>query len=118
MGGNLKLASFNVLNYFPTTGDQLSGCVYYTDRDGNPITVKEGCNARGAANAENFQRQQAKIVAAITKSGADVVSLEEIENSAQFGKDRDAALATLVDALNAKTPGCGTTSARRRMLLR
>lgn len=105
VGGNLKLASFNVLNYFPTTGDQLSGCVYYTDRDGNPITVKEGCNARGAANAENFQRQQAKIVAAITKSGADVVSLEEIENSAQFGKDRDAALATLVDALNAKTPG-------------
>ena len=105
VGGNLKLASFNVLNYFPTTGDQLSGCVYYTDRDGNPITVKEGCNARGAANAENFQRQQAKIVAAITKSGADVVSLEEIENSAQFGKDRDAALATLVNALNAKTPG-------------
>ena len=32
--------------------------------------------------------------------GADVVSLEEIENSAKFGQDRDAALATLVDALN------------------
>ncbi|WP_458933126.1 hypothetical protein, partial [Enterococcus faecium] len=31
----------------------------------------------------------------------DVVSLEEIENSAQFGKDRDAALSTLVSALNA-----------------
>ncbi|MEV7607228.1 ExeM/NucH family extracellular endonuclease [Paenarthrobacter sp. NPDC089322] len=105
VGGNLKLASFNVLNYFPTTGDQLSGCIFYTDREGNPITVKEGCNARGAANAENFERQQAKIVSAITKAGADVVSLEEIENSAQFGKDRDDALSKLVDALNVRTPG-------------
>jgi 5'-nucleotidase len=105
VGGNLKLASFNVLNYFTTTGDQLSGCIFYTDRDGNPITVKEGCNARGAANAENLQRQQSKIVAAIIRAGADVVSLEEIENSAQFGKNRDDALSKLVDALNVKTPG-------------
>ena len=105
VGGNLKIASFNVLNYFPTTGDQLTGCTYYTDRDGNPITVRGGCDARGAANAENLQRQQDKIVAAITKSGADVVSLMEIENSAQFGKNRDDALAKLVDALNIATPG-------------
>ncbi|KUM37731.1 multifunctional nuclease/2',3'-cyclic-nucleotide 2'-phosphodiesterase/5'-nucleotidase/3'-nucleotidase [Arthrobacter sp. EPSL27] len=105
VGGNLKIASFNVLNYFPTTGDQLTGCTYYTDRAGNPITVRGGCDARGAANAENLQRQQDKIVSAISKSGADVVSLMEIENSAQFGKNRDAALATLVDALNIPTPG-------------
>jgi len=32
---------------------------------------------------------------------ADVMSLEEIENSVQFGKDRDDALSKLVDALNA-----------------
>ncbi|WP_411375537.1 ExeM/NucH family extracellular endonuclease [Arthrobacter sp. MPF02] len=105
VGGNLKIASFNVLNYFPTTGDQLSGCTYYEDRAGNPVTVRGGCDARGAANAENFQRQQAKIVAAITKAGADVVTLMEIENSAQFGKNRDDALAKLVDALNVATPG-------------
>lgn len=105
VGGNLKIASFNVLNYFPTTGDQLTGCTYYTDRDGNPITVRSGCDARGAANAENFKRQQDKIVAAITKSGADVVSLMEIENSAQFGKERDDALAKLVDSLNIASPG-------------
>lgn len=105
VGGNLKIASFNVLNYFPTTGDQIAGCRFYTDRDGNPITVKDGCNVRGAANAENFKRQQDKIVAAITKSGADVVSLMEVENSAQFGKTRDDALAKLVDALNIATPG-------------
>ncbi|MGO4807422.1 ExeM/NucH family extracellular endonuclease [Arthrobacter sp. 2MCAF15] len=105
VGGNLKLASFNVLNYFPTTGDQIPGCTFYPDRDGNPITVKGGCDVRGAANAENLKRQQDKIVAAISKSGADVVTLMEVENSAQFGKTRDDALAKLVDALNIATPG-------------
>ncbi|MDQ0754264.1 ExeM/NucH family extracellular endonuclease [Arthrobacter sp. B3I4] len=105
VGGNLKLASFNVLNYFPTTGDQIAGCKFYTDRAGNPITVSGGCDVRGAANAENFKRQQDKIVAAISKSGADVVTLMEVENSAQFGKNRDDALAKLVDALNIATPG-------------
>ncbi|MFF1254842.1 ExeM/NucH family extracellular endonuclease [Pseudarthrobacter sp. NPDC058329] len=105
VGGNLKIASFNVLNYFPTTGDTLTGCTFYEDRAGNPITVRGGCDARGAANAENFERQQDKIVAAITKAGADVVTLMEIENSAQFGKNRDDALAKLVDALNIETPG-------------
>lgn len=105
VGGNLKLASFNVLNYFPTTGDQVAGCKFYTDRAGNPITVSGGCDVRGAANAENFKRQQDKIVAAISKSGADVVTLMEVENSAQFGKNRDDALAKLVDALNVATPG-------------
>jgi 5'-nucleotidase len=105
VGGNLKIASFNVLNYFPTTGDKLAGCKFYTDRAGNPITVQSGCNARGAANAENLKRQQDKIVAAISKSGADLVSLMEVENSAQFGKNRDDALAKLVDALNIETPG-------------
>src|SRR6478752_2406751 len=105
VGGNLKLASFNVLNYFPTTGDQIAGCKFYTDRAGNPITVSGGCNVRGAANAGNFKRQQDKIVAAISKSGADVVTLMEVENSAQCGKDRDDALAKLVEALNIPTPG-------------
>ncbi|GAA2558541.1 putative extracellular nuclease [Neomicrococcus aestuarii] len=105
VGGNVKIASFNVLNYFTTTGDQLTGCTYYRDRAGNPITVSGGCLARGAANAENLQRQQDKIVAAINGLDADVVSLEEIENSAAFGKDRDEALATLVAALNADRPG-------------
>lgn len=101
VGGDLRLATFNVLNYFTTTGDQLSGCTFYTDRDGNPITVNSGCDARGAADAANLKRQQDKIVAAINGLTADVVSLEEIENSARFGENRDAALATLVGALNA-----------------
>ncbi|WP_458116339.1 ExeM/NucH family extracellular endonuclease [Arthrobacter sp. D2-10] len=105
VGGNVKVASFNVLNYFTTTGDQLTGCTYYEDRAGNPVTVRGGCDARGAANAENLERQEAKIVAAINGLGADVVSLEEIENSAKFSKDRDEALATLTAALNEAAPG-------------
>lgn len=100
VGGDLSVATFNVLNYFTTTGDQLTGCQFYTDRANNPITVRTGCLARGAANAENLERQETKIVAAIDALDADVVALMEIENSAPFGKDRDQALSDLVDALN------------------
>ena len=100
VGGQVSLASFNVLNYFTTTGDQLSGCQYYDDREGNHITVRGGCDARGAANVESLERQETKIVTAINKLDASVVSLMEIENSAAFGKDRDDALATLVKRLN------------------
>jgi len=107
VGGTLQVGTFNVLNYFTTTGDQLEGCTYYTDRAGDPVTVRGGCDARGAAEAEDLERQEAKIVAAISALGADVVGLEEIENSAVFGKDRDQALSDLVDALNAHD-GAGT----------
>ncbi|SMH46369.1 Predicted extracellular nuclease [Rathayibacter oskolensis] len=100
VGGDLSIASFNVLNYFSTTGDSITGCTFYTDRDGDPVTVNSGCDARGAANADDLERQQAKIVTAINTLGAGVVSLEEIENSAKFGKPRDEALATLTAALN------------------
>lgn len=109
VGGNVKIASFNVLNYFTTTGDQLDDCQAYTDRDGNPITARN-CDARGAYDAENLERQEAKIVAAINAL-ADVVALEEIENSAQFGKDRDDALATLTAALNEGLAAAGEDAA-------
>lgn len=98
--GEVKIASFNVLNFFTTTGDKVAGCRFYTDRAGAPITVRDGCDARGAANDANRQRQEDKIVAAINAMDVDVLSLEEIENSARFGQDRDAALARLVWALN------------------
>ncbi|WP_198416853.1 MULTISPECIES: ExeM/NucH family extracellular endonuclease [Cryobacterium] len=101
VGGDIRLGTFNVLNYFSTTGDTLTGCQYYTDRAGAKITVSGGCDARGAADQANFLRQQAKIVAAINALDAQVISLEEIENSAVFGANRDTALATLVAALNA-----------------
>ena len=98
-----------MLNFFPETGDDFVAdggtCSFYNDRAGNKVTVNS-CNGngpRGAANDENLLRQRAKIVAAINTLGADVLSLEEIENSAQYaGPDRrDDALSSLVDALNA-----------------
>ena len=103
VGGAVQLASFNVLNYFTTTAEDVGCDSVYTDREGNPITANR-CpepGPRGAANDENLQRQQAKIVAALNAMQAEVVSLEEIENSAALGKPRDEALSTLVAALNA-----------------
>lgn len=49
VGGDIRLATFNVLNYFSTTADK-TGCSTsnaYTDRDGNPVTAKN-CDVRGA----------------------------------------------------------------------
>ena len=118
VGGDIKLATFNVLNYFPTTGEEFVGlaagntCTYFTDRAGNRIT-NNSCNPsgpRGAANAVNLQRQQDKIVNAINGLGASIVSLEEIENSAKYNKPRDFALNTLVSALNTAA-GAGTWAA-------
>ena len=100
VGGTASVATFNVLNYFTTLGDQYPDCRYYSDREGNPITTNY-CEPRGAYNQENLQRQQDKLVAAINGLDASVVGLEEIENAAKFGHDRDRALSTLVEALNA-----------------
>lgn len=104
VGGDLTLATFNVLNYFTTLGETVDGCSSYKDRDENPIAVNRcpGDNGpRGAWNQENFERQQTKIVKAIGKLDADIVSLEELENSAKVdGGDRDEAIGALVEALN------------------
>ena len=117
VGGDVKLATFNVLNFFPTTGEEfvasgMGSCTFYRDRDGNNITNNR-CNPdgpRGAANDANLARQRDKIVSAINTADADIVSLEELENSVKFGKDRDFAINELVTALNADA-GAGTWAA-------
>jgi 5'-nucleotidase len=107
VGGAVKLASFNVLNYFTTTGEDWVAaggeCTWYTDRDDNRITVNDcGDGPRGAANDASLARQQGKIVTAINILDADVLSLEEIEDTGSLGgADRDEALKALVAALNA-----------------
>ncbi|MBZ4487938.1 ExeM/NucH family extracellular endonuclease [Microbacterium sp. cx-55] len=106
VGGDLQIASFNVLNYFTTTAQDWvaagGSCTYYTDREGNRVTANNcGAGPRGAAEDDDLARQQAKIVAAINGLGAEVVSLEEIENSTIAGENRDEAVKTLVAALNA-----------------
>lgn len=100
VGGDYTLGTFNVLNYFTSLGEDEPGCEAYTDRAGDPTTA-DYCDVRGAYDQDSFAQQQDKIVAAINGLDSSVVSLEEIENSAAFGKDRDQALSALVDALNA-----------------
>ncbi|PFG36234.1 5'-nucleotidase [Flavimobilis soli] len=104
--GDIKLASFNVLNYFTTLGVDTPGCTRYNDRAGNGITVNSctGNGPRGAWDQDSLDRQQEKIVAAINATDADVIGLLEIENSAKLGETADEATATLVDALNADDP--------------
>lgn len=104
---DVTVASFNVLNYFTTLGADTATCEPYSDRTGDPVTVREGCDQRGAWDPEDLQRQQDKIVAAINALDADVVGLMEIENSARVDGDPDEALGTLVEALNAAA-GAGT----------
>ncbi|MDI3329228.1 MAG: ExeM/NucH family extracellular endonuclease [Micrococcus sp.] len=100
VGGTVSVATFNVLNYFTTLGNEFDSCDAYEDREGNPIATNR-CEPRGAYDEASLERQQAKIVEAVNGLDASVVGLEEIENSAKFGKDRDHSLATLVEALNA-----------------
>ena len=79
----MQVAAFNVLNYFLTL---------------------TGPNARGAASAAQFAQQSAKIVPAIEALDADIVTLMEIEDTDSTGYtpgNADAALADLVDRLNA-----------------
>jgi predicted extracellular nuclease len=91
VGGNLKVASFNVLNYFTTidTGAFICG----------PAGDQE---CRGADTPEEFTRQRDKIIAALTAIGADVVGLIEIENH-----PGDVPTADLVSGLN-DALGAGT----------
>ena len=77
--GNVKVASFNVLNYF--NGDGLGG--------GFPT-------ARGADSALEFERQRAKILSAMVALDAAVIGLMEIEND---GYGDTSAIADLVMGL-------------------
>ncbi|HEV2798177.1 MAG TPA: ExeM/NucH family extracellular endonuclease, partial [Nocardioides sp.] len=113
---DLKVASFNVLNYFTTLGDANDdnigdgGCAPFRDREGDGNTVSGSCEQRGAWDPQDFERQQSKIVAAINALDADVVGLLEIENSLTLGETPDEATNSLVAALNAAA-GAGTWAA-------
>jgi len=91
VGGNVRVASFNVLNYFTTLNQAGASCF--------PSGTASDC--RGANNATEFARQQAKIVAALAAIRADAVGLIEIENNGET------AVNNLVAALNAAM-GAGT----------
>jgi len=95
VGGNVKVASFNVLNFFTTFVDG-------TDAFGQ---TGQGCalggvvsasNCRGANNLAEFTRQRAKIIEAMVAIDADVLGLMEVQNNG------NTAVQNLVDALNAR----------------
>jgi predicted extracellular nuclease len=85
VGGTIKVASFNVLNYFSTLDDGVNDIC-------GPAENQE---CRGADTPEEFQRQRDKIFAALAAMDADVVGLIEIENHIT-----DAAVQDLVTGLN------------------
>lgn len=87
VAGRLRIAAFNVENYF--NGDGLGG--------GFPTT-------RGAPDSASFARQRAKTAEVLNAVGAHVIGLNEIENDG-FGPN--SALSTLTTDLNAKAAGSG-----------
>ncbi len=82
--GRLRVASFNVLNYFNGDG---RGAGFPT--------------SRGADTVEEFNRQRDKIIAAILGADAHIIGLMEIEND---GYGENSAIADLVAGLNAASP--------------
>lgn len=132
VGGDLKIATFNVLNYFNTTGEAYvaagpqqnppveTHCSYYTDRQSNRIgnnqcgvkqpgeaytdsNPNDGRGPRGAATATSLARQEAKLAHTINALNADVIGLEEVENSIKLPgeSNRDDAVTRIVEILNA-----------------
>lgn len=85
--GHVRVASFNVLNYFNEV---------LPDHKPNPT----GQN-RGATTLEDFQLQRTKIVEAITRIDPDIIGLMEVENNG-FGPG--SAIEDLVSTINSRLP--------------
>jgi predicted extracellular nuclease len=92
VGGDVKVVSFNVLNYFVTLDDGGEDC--------GPVGFPQEC--RGANTTEELGRQRDKLVSAILEIDPDVLGINEVENS-----EGVEAMADIVDALNAEV-GAGT----------
>jgi len=97
VGGDLTVASLNVLNFFTTL-----------DVEGNPGSGPNNLSPRGADSQAEFDRQIEKLVTNLEAMDADIVGLVELEN--EFGDqngDGQFAIDTLVNALNDRV-GAGT----------
>ena len=93
VGGTLKVASFNVLNYFTTIDTTSSSTT-------GPCGPSGTQDCRGADSAAELTRQTAKAAAALCGINADIFGLMEIENNTS------ASLSSLITAANAIN-GCG-----------
>ncbi|MGP9814671.1 ExeM/NucH family extracellular endonuclease, partial [Rhodopseudomonas sp. NSM] len=87
VGGRLKAASFNVLNFFTTL-------------DVGSATTAIGADPRGADSSAELARQTAKLVDAIVAMDVDVLALTELENDFLPGSSGNA-IEHLVEQLNA-----------------
>ncbi len=101
VGGNVTVASFNVLNYFTTL-----------NTGGTPCGPTGGQACRGANSAAELQRQRDKLVAALCAMNADVYGLMELENPNPANDPEpgdgiaDYVLKDLVTAMNATGSAC------------
>lgn len=84
---NLKITSFNVLNFFKTL-------------DESGVVTAAGHDPRGADTQAEFDRQLQKTVNAIAELNADVLGLVELENEFDAINDGSTAIEVLVNALN------------------
>ena len=90
VGGRLKVAAMNALNFFTTLDNAPDGC--------GPLGTLE---CRGANTSQEFTRQRDKILNQMLVLNADVYGLMELENNAS-----DSPLQSQVSGLNAATaPG-------------
>ena len=92
VAGTLKLASFNVLNFFTTI-----------DEPG--VITAAGHDPRGADSLDEFNRQLPKLVNAIVALDADVLGLVELENEFDAVMDGSTAIEMLVAAVNTALGG-------------
>lgn len=74
VGGRLKVASFNVLNYFLTIDTTSSGSV-------GACGASQTMDCRGADSAAELDHQRTKLLAALEAMDADVIGLMEMENT-------------------------------------
>ena len=87
VSGSIRVASFNLLNYF--NGDGQGG--------GFPTS-------RGADSSDEFARQHDKTIAALIGLDADIIGVMELEND--YGDGLNSAAQELVDGLNNVVNNC------------
>lgn len=92
LAGNLKIASYNLLNLFSTI-------------DEPDVVTAAGHDPRGADSTEEFKRQLQKTVNAIVAIDADILGLVELENEFDPINDGNTAIEILVNAINESLDG-------------
>ncbi|MDJ0941004.1 MAG: ExeM/NucH family extracellular endonuclease [Woeseiaceae bacterium] len=94
VGGRLRIASVNVLNFFNDLDDGTGECF----AGGAPT------RCRGADSVEEFDRQAEKLTTALSALDADVLGLVELENDYFDGEE--SSIAELVGRLNGVDGAC------------